>query len=411
MNECKKLKLRLSSSAVSSELKSAEDYKKEILKLKQTLNDTLEANYNLSIKFLRMKNTKTCLKTELKAMKLEHDKLQNDYKARIESLTAELNTILDEKLDSAISPSSKKYMQLVKQNSCLVYENLCLQLEVDNLNLKLEHMKLEKTRSETNSRLSYMHHDNVEQHKLTCNTPKERKKGIMKENAERNSHVLTHVVESVIAFANSHLMQKAQNKLAIMACHSRTSQFIYPGPGKPQDIRQVDGQYEAFTVVEKTTKQNLTQLLASETSTVVTESLLAGAIAMALCYILNCRILVVTGSDCSASQYMNYMNVFFTAQKKSIVIDVCALDQHLSLLQQGCDITGGLYLKVPQLQGLLQYLLWVFLPEPPIREKLVLPPPVKVDYRAACFCHRELIDIGYVCSVCLSTLSSKCQPP
>lgn len=56
---------------------------------------------------------------------------------------------------------------------------------------------------------------------------------------------------------------------------------------------------------------------------------------------------------------MNYMNVFFTAQKQNVVIDVCALDQHLSLLQQGCDITNGLYLKVPQLQGLLQYLLVV----------------------------------------------------
>lgn len=50
-----------------------------------------------------------------------------------------------------------------------------------------------------------------------------------------------------------------------------------------------------------------------------------------------------------------------------------------------------------------KYFQWVFLPEPPIREKLVLPPPVKVDYRAACFCHRELIDIGFVCSVCLSS--------
>lgn len=128
---------------------------------------------------------------------------------------------------------------------------------------------------------------------------------------------------------------------------------------------------------------------------------------------------------------MNYMNVFFTAQKQNIVIDVCALDQHLSLLQQGCDITGGLYLKIPQFQGLLQYLLvssfimefneafvhsyikcfvffqWVFLPEPPIRQKLILPPPAKVDYRAACFCHRELIDIGYVCSVCLSSKNIK----
>ncbi|KAJ3654736.1 hypothetical protein Zmor_013907 [Zophobas morio] len=229
-----------------------------------------------------------------------------------------------------------------------------------------------------------------------------------------NPHVLTHCVDSVIAFANSHLMQKAQNKLAVMACHSKTSEFIYPGPNKPLDVRQIDGQYEVFTAVEKTIKHNLAKLLANEKSTLVTESLLAGAIAMALCYIariqrtkppgcrLNSRILVVTGSGDSASQYMNYMNVFFTAQKQGIVIDVCALDQHLSLLQQGCDITGGLYLKVPQLQGLLQYLLWVFLPEPPIRQKLVLPPPVKVDYRAACFCHRELIDIGYVCSVCLS---------
>jgi len=51
------------------------------------------------------------------------------------------------------------------------------------------------------------------------------------------------------------------------------------------------------------------------------------------------------------------------------------------------------------------FLQWVFLPEPPVRRKLVLPPPVKVDYRAACFCHRELIDIGFVCSVCLSSKS------
>lgn len=138
------------------------------------------------------------------------------------------------------------------------------------------------------------------------------------------------------------------------------------------DVRQIDGQYEVFTAVEKIIKQNLAKLLVNEKSTFATESLLAGAVAMALCYIarvqrtkppgalLNNRILVITGSGDSASQYMNYMNVFFTAQKQGIVIDVCALDQHLSLLQQGCDITGGLYLKLPQLQGLLQYLLVCF---------------------------------------------------
>lgn len=118
---------------------------------------------------------------------------------------------------------------------------------------------------------------------------------------------------------------------------------------------------------------------------------------------MHSRILVVSGSNECASQYMTYMNVFFSAQKLGIVIDVCALDKTLSLLQQGCDITGGQYLRLTQLEGFLQYLLWVFLPDPQMRSKLVLPPPSKVDYRAACFCHRELIDIGFVCSVCLSS--------
>lgn len=97
--------------------------------------------------------------------------------------------------------------------------------------------------------------------------------------------------------------------------------------------------------------------------------MLAGSIAMALCYIarlqrekpqgckLNARILMLTGSLECASQYMTYMNVFFTAQKQNIVLDVCALDESMTLLQQGCDITGGQYLKLPQTEGLLQYLL------------------------------------------------------
>lgn len=46
---------------------------------------------------------------------------------------------------------------------------------------------------------------------------------------------------------------------------------------------------------------------------------------------------------------------------------------------------------------------WIFLPDSTTRSKLTLPPRVKVDYRAACFCHRTLIDIGYICSVCLSS--------
>lgn len=51
---------------------------------------------------------------------------------------------------------------------------------------------------------------------------------------------------------------------------------------------------------------------------------------------------MITGSgEDTAHQYMTYMNVFFTAQREKVVIDICALDDTLVLLQQGCDITGG----------------------------------------------------------------------
>lgn len=135
---------------------------------------------------------------------------------------------------------------------------------------------------------------------------------------------------------------------------------------------------------------------------------------MALCYIAKIqkqqcskdkvypRLFIITGSDESTLQYMTYMNVFFTAQKEKILIDVCSLDKNLHLLQQGCDITGGQYLRLAQLDGLLQYFLWAFLPDPATRAKLILPPVIQIDYRSACFCHRQLVNMGYVCSVCLS---------
>jgi hypothetical protein len=77
-----------------------------------------------------------------------------------------------------------------------------------------------------------------------------------------------------------------------------------------------------------------------------------------------------------------------------------------SLLQQASNLTNGIYFKMPQTDGLLYYLLWLYLTNENMRKIFVQPPKNQVDYRAACFCHRKLIDIGYVCSVCLSVFCS-----
>jgi hypothetical protein len=48
----------------------------------------------------------------------------------------------------------------------------------------------------------------------------------------------------------------------------------------------------------------------------------------------------------------------------------------------------------------------IYLPPPILRRTAFsVPPQDAVDYRAVCFCHGEVVDIGFVCSVCLSSKS------
>jgi transcription initiation factor TFIIH subunit 3 len=54
-----------------------------------------------------------------------------------------------------------------------------------------------------------------------------------------------------------------------------------------------------------------------------------------------------------------------------------------------------------------------FLPPRQMRQLILMPSQERVDFRAACFCHKRIIDVGYVCSVCLSSAfvaSERCRP-
>eukprot|EP00069_Balaena_mysticetus_P013379 bmy_01481T0 len=223
-----------------------------------------------------------------------------------------------------------------------------------------------------------------------------------KQALKESQFTLSKCIDAVMVLGNSHLFMNRSNKLAVIASHIQESRFLYPGkngrlgdffgdPGNPSSeftpSGSKDGKYELLTAANEVIVEEIKDLMTkSDIEGQHTETLLAGSLAKALCCILGVLIIqkVIKAAEDSTLQYMNFMNVIFAAQK------------------QACDITGGLYLKVPQMPSLLQYLLWVFLPDQDQRSQLTLPPPVHVDYRAACFCHRNLIEIGYVCSVCLS---------
>ncbi|KAI9834133.1 MAG: General transcription factor IIH subunit 3 [Phylliscum demangeonii] len=117
---------------------------------------------------------------------------------------------------------------------------------------------------------------------------------------------------------------------------------------------------------------------------------------------LQSRILVVSVSEDSAGQYIPVMNCIFAAQRKRIPIDVLKLASTTTFLQQAADGTRGIYMALDAPRGLLQYLMMAFLPDQVARRHLVLPTQVQVDFRAACFCHKKVVDIGFVCSICLS---------
>ncbi|GJM90093.1 hypothetical protein PR202_ga06340 [Eleusine coracana subsp. coracana] len=161
-------------------------------------------------------------------------------------------------------------------------------------------------------------------------------------------------------------------------------------------------------------------------------SLLSGALSLALCYIQRIfrsgtrhpqprvsNILCLQGSQDGPEQYVAVMNSIFSAQRSSWVlvvgsevmrrsnapvpIDSCIVGtQDSAFLQQASYITGGVYLKPQELNGLFQYLATVFATDLHSRTFLRLPKTLGVDFRASCFCHKKTIDMGFVCSVCLS---------
>ncbi|OLY81459.1 RNA polymerase II transcription factor B subunit 4 [Smittium mucronatum] len=97
------------------------------------------------------------------------------------------------------------------------------------------------------------------------------------------------------------------------------------------------------------------------------------------------------------------MNCIFAAQKADIPIDVCRISKvNSTFLEQASDITGGNYIMEFAPKGLLLTLLFGFLSDQYTRQFVNVPVKKDVDFRAVCFCHQKIVDIGYVCSVCLS---------
>jgi len=251
-------------------------------------------------------------------------------------------------------------------------------------------------------------------------------------SGQASSLTFSQFLEHVLAFFNSLLLLHQMNQLVVIGTGTNSCEFIYDSSTtnseykKSKDTKGSQEFLTPSTIIVQQLEDFVRRDQALNTNNNATKnihSLLSGSLSMALCYIQRIirggpshpqpRILCLQGSPDGPQQYVAIMNAIFSAQRSMVPVDSCIVgSQHSAFLQQASHITGGIYLKPQQLEGLFQFLAMVFATDLHSRRFLQLPRPTGVDFRASCFCHKKTIDMGYVCSVCLSIFcehSKKCS--
>ncbi|KAJ7268761.1 TFIIH subunit Tfb4/p34 [Mycena haematopus] len=244
-------------------------------------------------------------------------------------------------------------------------------------------------------------------------------------------------LSQLLAFLNSHIACRHENTLAVFGAFPGKSVLLYsssePASLSPESSMDANA-FPPFQAVDSAVVQRImAELDALELREDEEEAptALVSAFAKALCYVNrmtlppnanskaqanafhpgvlpDSRILILSVSPDLATSYIPIMNSIFSAQKLKATIDVCQIyGPNTVFLQQAAHLTGGSYIFLERRDALLQYLIMSFLPPPSIRKTMSVPTQEQVDFRAACFCHKNIVDIGFVCSVCLSIF---CQP-
>ncbi|KAH9858713.1 transcription factor Tfb4 [Lenzites betulinus] len=239
-------------------------------------------------------------------------------------------------------------------------------------------------------------------------------------------------LSQLLAFLNAHIACKDENTLAVFGALPGQSVLLYSSTGEVavNDNEPTDpNTYRPFKTLDATVMTSLAEHLESLGGATEEAPIgLVGCMTKALCYInritshsaasgsdregsatsVDPRILVLSVSPDQSSTYIPIMNSIFSAQKLKVTIDICKIfGAENVFLQQAAHLTGGAYVQVEKTDALLQYMMMSFLPPPAIRQLIAVPTQDRVDFRAACFCHKRIVEIGFVCSVCLSIF---CQP-
>ncbi|GMT19448.1 hypothetical protein PFISCL1PPCAC_10745 [Pristionchus fissidentatus] len=231
----------------------------------------------------------------------------------------------------------------------------------------------------------------------------------MSERPGQEKTVLASVMRAIVAFSNVHLSLAQSNQLLLYAyANGITKKLLY-------DSAHSENPDSSACIIE-----GLRSALRQNSSSGDTRkcAVLAATLATSLCQIRKAsmkttktskeaqatgqkgRVVIISFLPDFGSQHSLLMNLFFSAHKHDISIDVVSLGGPSALLQQAADITAGVFEAIQRVDELPRVLMTRCLPVS-IRTDTTLS---TVDYRAACVCHETLVSNGWTCSVCLAVL-------
>ena len=121
-------------------------------------------------------------------------------------------------------------------------------------------------------------------------------------------------------------------------------------------------------------------------------------------------------------QYMNLINSAYCAKEHQVIIDILTIEyidpvskrqkvfvskqtsQNIqAIFGQIVEVVDGIYQHCNNLSQLFHFLNNCFLSSSTMRQKLIsYSSQARVDYRAASFDTGQLVDVGFVCSICLA---------
>ncbi|KRZ50974.1 General transcription factor IIH subunit 3 [Trichinella nativa] len=253
---------------------------------------------------------------------------------------------------------------------------------------------------------------------------------LMEMAADSRGLVIGSYTSSITAFSKAYSAMSMRNRILAIGVCFRNRLIFHPTKSELQS-----GNFETdISIISERIRNGMIGLIgenrhiaaANCKSNFSCRTSLSPALAQCICYLnrqkkskdeskISGRILLVKLSDDTTDEYVNLMNVFFTAQKQNLIIDCISLGQNLALMQQACDITGGLYMMVDNVGALLPHLMVHYLPNADLRNMFQIPKTKVIDYRPICSCHHNLVECAWVCSACLSVfcnfqpICSTCQ--